>query len=303
MWFKNLALFRFTSPFGPTFEELETKLEERRFRPCGRTDPLSVGWFPPTGQEAMPLTHVIGGFALMCLKKEEKILPASVINETLSERASELEAREGRKIGKREKMELRENIVRELLPQAFSHARKTYAYIDRQGGWLVVDSASGKKTDELTSVLRESLGELPVAFPNPVERPAAVMTRWLAEGAPPDIVVEQECELRAEDEDGGIVRCRRQDLAAPEIQNHLAAGKEAMKLALSWDDRLGFTLDDRLNIRRLRFLDTVQEKASDIDTEDAMARFDADFSIMTLELAEFIPRLLELFGGERSPNV
>ncbi len=303
MWFKNLALFRFTSPFGLSFEELETKLEERRFRPCGRTDPVSIGWFPPTAQENLPLTHVIGGFALICLKKEEKILPASVINETLSERVFELETKQGRKIGKREKSELRENIVRELLPQAFSHTRKTFAYIDRPGGWLVVDGASGKKTDELTSVLRQSLGELPIGFPNPVERPAAVMTRWLADGAPPDIVVEQECELRADDEEGGIVRCRRQDLTAPEIQNHLAAGKEAMKLALSWDDRLGFTLDDRLNVRRLRFLDTVQEKAGEIDTDDAMARFDADFSIMSLELSEFLPRLLELFGGERTQNV
>lgn len=303
MWFKNLALFRFTSPFGATFEELEAKLEERRFRPCGRIEPLSMGWFPPAGHEAMPLTHVIGGFALLCLKKEEKILPSSVINETLAERTAELEETQGRKIGKREKGELRDSIIHELLPRAFSHTRKTYAYIDRQNGWLVVDSASGKKTDEFTSLLRLSLGELPITFPNTLERPAAVMTRWLAEGAPSDMVVEQECELRADDEEGGIVRCRRQDLTAPEIQNHLAAGKEAMKLALSWDDRLGFTLDDRLNVRRLRFLDSVQEKASDIDTDDAMARFDADFSIMTLELAELIPRLLELFGGERSPHV
>lgn len=303
MWFKNLALLRFTTPFAPSFDELETRLAERGFRPCGRTDPLSIGWCPPTGQDGAPLTHVIGRFALVCLKKEEKILPSSVVNETLAERLSDIEEQQGRKIGKREKTELRENIVRELLPRAFSVTRKTYAYVDRQGGWLVVDSASGKKTDELTVALRQTLGELPVTPLNTTERPAAVMTRWLTEGAPPDVVIEQECELRADDEDGGIVRCRRQDLSAPEIQNHLAAGKEAMKLALSWDDRLGFALDDRLNIRRLRFLDSVQEKASEIETDDAMARFDADFSILTLELAEFIPRLLELFGGERSPSI
>jgi recombination associated protein RdgC len=286
-----------------TPEELEWRLEDRRFRPCGRAEPVSVGWFPPTGREDSPLTQVIGPFVLVCVQKEEKILPSSVVNETLAERAAEIEARDGRKVGKREKTELRDTIIHELLPRAFSHSRRTYAYVDRQGGWLVVDSASGKKTDELTSLLRTSVGELPIVFPATVEKPAVVMTRWLAnDAAPSDIVIDHECELRAAEEDGGIVRCRRQDLTVPEVQNHLAVGKEASKLALSWADRLSFTLDDRLNVRRLRFLDIVQEKASDIGATDAMARFDADFSIMTLELAEFLPRLLELFGGERSPS-
>jgi recombination associated protein RdgC len=265
---------------------------------------MSLGWVPPTGQAAAPLTHVIGGFVLVCMQQEEKILPASVVNEQLAERVAELEAREGRKPGKRERSELRDNIVTELLPRAFSHTRRTFAYIDRQRDWLVVDSASGKRTDELTSLLRSTIGELPIIFPTTQESPSVVMTRWLAENvSPADISVEQECELRAADEDGGIVRCRRQDLAVPEIQQHLAAGKQAMRLALRWEDRLSFTLDDRLNVRRLRFLETVQERAGEIETDDATRRFDADFSIMTLEFAEFLPRLLELFGGERSPSV
>lgn len=304
MWFKNLALFRFTSPFTLPVEEFEARLQERPFRPCGRADQMSVGWVPPIGQSGAPLAHAIGAFAMVCLQHEEKILPAAVVNEQLGERIGEIEIREGRKPGKRERSELRDNLVLELLPRAFSHSRRTYAYVDCERGWLIVDSASGRRTDDLTSLLRSTLGELPIVFPATQEAPSVVMTQWLAEGsAPADITIEQECELRAADEDGGIVRCRRQDLAVPEIQQHLAAGKQAMRLALRWEDRLSFTLDDRLAVRRLRFLDTIQERAGEIETDDAAQRFDADFSIMSLELAEFLPRLLELFGGERSPSV
>jgi recombination associated protein RdgC len=142
---------------------------------------------------------------------------------------------------------------------------------------------------------------LPVTLPAVSERPAAVLTRWLAEGAPPaDIVIESECELRANDEEGAVIRCKNHNLAAPEIQHHLEAGKEVVKLAVNWNDRLGFVLDDALGIKRLRFLDAVQEQAADIEAADEAERFDADFALMSLELAAFLPRLLELFGGENT---
>ena len=69
-------------------------------------------------------------------------------------------------------------------------------------------------------------------------------------------------------------------------------------MALSWNDRLSFVLDDTLGIKRLRFLDLVQEQAADVEAADETERFDVDFSIMSLELSAFLPRLLELFGGE-----
>ena len=98
------------------------------------------------------------------------------------------------------------------------------------------------------------------------------------------------------------MECKNHDLTAPEIQNHLEAGKEVVKLAVNWNERLGFVLDDSLGIKRLRFLDAVQEQAADVEADNEADRFDADFSIMSLELAAFLPRLLELFGGENTQS-
>lgn len=304
MWFKNLALLRFTEAFTLTAEDIAQSLEARRFKPCGSLEPVSVGWTAPLGKDGdLPLVHAAQGYIMVCMMKEEKILPASVINEVLAERIEEIETSQGRQVRRKEKDTLRDEVMQDLLPRAFSHSRKLYAYLDPKGGWLIVDSASSKKTEELASLLRQCLGSLPVVPLTTRERPASILSGWLGENAvPPDITLESDCELRSPEEDGGVVRCRRHDLSAPEIQNHLEAGKEVVKLAVSWNDRLSFVLDDTLAVRSLRFLDVIQEEAADVDTSTYAERFDADFAIMSLELSQFLPRLLEWFGGENAPN-
>ncbi len=84
----------------------------------------------------------------------------------------------------------------------------------------------------------------------------------------------------------------------PEIINHLETGKQVIKLALNWENRISFVLDENLAVKRVRFLDVIQDQVTDIQAENDIERFDVDFSMMTLEFSNFLPRLLELFGGE-----
>jgi recombination associated protein RdgC len=302
MWFKNLAVYRFTEPFSLTAEVLEQKLQQQPFRPCGGHDEFSFGWTSPLGKSSDTLVHASNGFIMLCAKKEEKVIPSSVINEMLQDKISEIEELEARKLPQKERSRIKDELIFELLPRAFSFSRKTYAYIDSQGGWLVVDAASPKKAEDLLSQLRKCLGSLPVAPITATAKPAGVMTQWLLNNdSPKDIVIEDECELRSPEEEGGIIRCKRHDLALPEIKNHLDSGKQVIKLAMSWADRLSFVLDENLSVKRLKFLDLIQEQAADIEAFDEVEQFDADFSIMTAELAQFLPRLLELFNTEAKP--
>jgi recombination associated protein RdgC len=298
MWFKNLSIFRLTEAFTLTAEELEEKLEALVFRPCGSHEDFSVGWVSPIGKAA-PLVHSANGFMMICTKKEERVLPASVLNEMMQEKIDETEEAEGRKLSKKERTAIKDELIFELLPRAFTFSRKLYAYIDVKGGFLVVDSGSSKSAEDLLSLLRKCLGSLPAVPLNTVEKPIATMTEWLiSQQTPKDISIEDECELRAPEEAGGVIRCKRHDLSLPEIKNHLDIGKQVIKLALNWDDRLSFILDENLSVKRLKFLDLIQDQVTETHTDDEAARFDVDFSIMSLELANFIPRLIEIFGGE-----
>jgi recombination associated protein RdgC len=299
MWFKNLCLFRLSEPFILTADELAEKLEALPFRPCGLHETFSAGWTAPLGKPGQPLVHATNGYMMLCVKKQERVLPTAVVNDLLLEKIAETEDQQGRKLSKKERTRLKDELIFDLLPRAFTFSRKTYAYIDPKGGWLVVDAASANKAEDLVSLLRKSLGSLPVAPINTVNNPVSIMTQWLASQQTPDgIVVEDECELRSPGEEASIIRCKRQDLALPEIQNHLDSGKDVIQLALSWADRLAFVMDKHFAIKRLRFLDLVQGQLEDLEIEGEEMRFDVDFAVMSAELGVFLPRLLELFGGE-----
>ena len=298
MWFRNLQLYRLTQPFELSPEELHERLEARRSRPCGPLEPATLGWAPPLGREGTLLTHAVGRCIMVCARREERLLPASVVREEVGERVEQLETASGRKLGRREKSELKDNVVLELLPQAFVRSAHLHAYIDAANGWLIVDSPTPKRAEELIDLLRETLGSLPLQ-PLEVERsPAGVMTQWLHSGRlPGDLLPGDECELRDPTEEGSVVRCRHLDLGGEEIRVHLDAGRQVVRLALEWQDHIAFVLCDDLSLKRLKFLDLIQEQAAEVEAEDAATRFDVDFALMSGELGRLLPRLFGLFGG------
>ncbi len=298
MWFRNLTPFRLVEPLSLNAEALTARLESHAFQPCLSHQPSSAGWAAPLGRKARDLIHAVAGRWLFCLRTEEKLLPAMVINQELAERVAVIEDEQRRPVRRREKQELREQLVHELLPRALTRSRRSYAYLDTASGWLVVDSASPRMVEELTGTLRKTLDSLPIAPPRIKQSPAAVMTAWLVAGQPPaDFAFGDVCELQEGGETGGVVRCRGQDLTGDEIRAHLDAGKQAVQLGLIWNGRVAFVLDEALLVRRLHFLDVVQESLRD-GADSAEALFDAEFALMTGELTLLLPRLLELFGGE-----
>ena len=180
MWFKNLTFFQFQEPFALDASGLAEKLARSEFRPCLSQEMLSDGWVPPLGRHSGELVHEVGDCLLVCLKVEEKVLPPAVIKELLGDRVLEIEEREHRPVGRKEKERLRDELMMELLPRAFSRGRRTYAYIDRSRGWLVIDSVGAKAIEEVTGQLRETLGGLPIRPPQVENAPASVMTAWLS---------------------------------------------------------------------------------------------------------------------------
>ncbi|MCU7843146.1 MAG: recombination-associated protein RdgC [Candidatus Thiodiazotropha sp. (ex Monitilora ramsayi)] len=298
MWFKNLRIYPLQQPFNLTAEALESQLESRRFTPCGSHDPISFGWYEPLGRAAESLVHELNGCQAICARLEEKLLPPAVVNELVDEKSAVIESETGRKVARKERTELKEDIFHQLLPKAFSRFSNQYAMIDKQQGWILVDAASANKAEALISLLRDTLGSLPT---KPLEvslAPSFVMTEWLRRpGRHPDFALLDSCELKDHAEEPGVLRCKGQDLTADEMIAHLDAGKDVVKLGVSWDERISCVIESDMSIKRVRFLDLIQDEAADYQMENEADAFDAHFSLMTLEFRRFIPRLIELFGG------
>lgn len=299
MWFKNLMIYQLREPFTQTPEALEEALATQAFVPCTKHQLSSYGWVSPMGRLSEMLVHAGSGFQMICAQKEERILPASVIRDFANEKITALEDEHGRKASKREREDIKDQVILELTPKAFTRSSRTWGLISPKQNLLILDASSPKKADDFTELMRKSLEHFSLLIPQVKQAPASVFTQWLSGDlvVPNELEIGDECELVEPTDEGGIVRCRRQDLATDEIKVHLDAGKQVVKLSVLWDEKLSCVLADDLSVKRLRFSDEIIEQASDMGEADAAAQFDADFNLMSLELARFVPRFFQLFGG------
>jgi len=299
MWFKNLMSYRFTKSLEWNLTQLQTQLETCRFHPCGVQDQSKFGWSAPLRGSDL-LYFSVGKQILLMAQKEEKMLPANVVKRELAHRIESLEEKENRKLKKNEKQTLKDDVVMNLLPRAFSKNQYTALWIDTESGLLHVDAASAKRAEDVLALLRKSLGSLPVvplAFAN---EPSTILTDWITQDNLPHwLIALEEAELRGCQEDS-VIRCKKQPLENEDILALLQEGKKVVsKLALEWEDTLTFVFNEDGSLKRLKFADSVREKNEDISKEDFAQRFDADFVLMTGILAKLTENLLEAFGGEK----
>ncbi len=293
MFFKNIHFYRFEDTFDKTSAQLNEALEKKRARSCGALELSCEGWSEPLGLNGQMLVHETDGKFMVCLRREDKILPASLVRERMAEKTFLVEQEQGRPVSRKEKIDIKDMIVQELLPRAFVRTNHTYAYIDSKHGWLIVNASGAKKAEELIELLRKSLGSLNVVLPQTNMSPETVMTQWLVNNEPilGGFELEDEVELRSSGEFESIIRCKHVELASQEIQAHISKGKLVHRLAMNWQDRISFVLHDDLSVHRLHY-NTELIEGYDAGGDD-VAQFDADFSIMSAELAEFLEQLLE----------
>lgn len=297
MWFKNIRPYRLSERLGINAEELEQRLKSRPFTPCRPAQPKSTGWVGALGDEASALVHAAGPFWMVRLKQEEKLLPSTVVREEVANRVAQIQVAEGRKVYRKERLGIQDEVTQDFLPRAFSRSSSIEALINEREGWIWVNTASATRAEDLLALLREAIGGLPVTLPTTHKSPARVMSEWiLHQDLPEGLQVGFDADLAEPTEDGGVVRVRGVDLETDEVRSHIESGKLVERLALSWDVRLDFVLGQDLVWRRLKFSDALRE-ANDELKDDELARRDADFLLMSEALMELTPLLLSAFGG------
>lgn len=295
MFFKNAQLYRLPAPWDMTAERLAEALSSQAFAPASSNELLRQGWASP--RENRLLVHAVNGQFLLSLVTEKKILPSKVINQVAKAKAAELEEQQGFPPGKKAMKELKERVADELLPRAFPARDALDVWIDPKHGWLVVNSSSASKADDVIKLLLKAVDRLPLESLRVQSSPAAAMTAWLeSDEAPRNFTIDKDATLRAVGESKAQIGYKSHSLDPEDMRRHIAAGKQCQRLALTWNSRISFVLTDQLSIKSIKPLDIIKE--NDSVTFDQDERFDNGFALMSGELANLFADLVEALGGE-----
>ena len=297
MWFRNARPYKLPGRLGIDASELSQRLSRRPFQPCRPSQAVSSGWVASLSDDATDFVHKSGDYWLIRLQREERLLPASVIRSEVSSRIQEIQTGQGRRVQRKERLDIVDEVTQDLMPRAFTKSQYLEALINDREGWVWVNTASAGRAEDLLSLLREGLGNLPVAIPDTQKSPVIVMSQWLLNGGLPDgMSLGGDVDLEDPQEEGGVVRVRGMYLESDEIRRHIESGKQVVRLALSWQDQIDFVVDRDLSLRRIRFSDELKGVNEELH-EDVLARRDADCLLMGETLSTLQSAIAKTFGG------
>lgn len=293
MFFRNLTFFRF--PLAVDFSDVALSLPHAQLRPVGALEMTSRGFISPFGrQETEVLHHQIGDFLWLTVGGEDKMLPGTVVNDELEKRIAQVQELTGQTPGGRERKRLKDDILHSLLPRAFVKSSRLDVFLDLKHGYIAINTSSRKKAEELVSEIRGLLGSFPALPLNAEVAPRSILTGWIAgEPLPDGLSLGEEAELRDPVEGRAVIK--DQELLCQEIEEHLDSGKQVSKLALVMEDNLSFVIDDRLVVRKLKFLDGALDNLQDFDSDEAKAEIDARFVLASGEIRRLFLMLEQAF--------
>lgn len=298
MWFKQISFYLIDKEKLPELEVLSDKLAQSGFARCQGLDWFSEGFAAPVPFSPDPVFPADDTWRV-ALKKEEKVLPAGVIRDILDEKIAEIQDNEARNVGRKEKQELKEQITDDLLPRAFTRSSRTEAVFDTRRGYLLVNNAASAKAENILTKLREALGGLEASLPNTKQSPSSLMTDWLLQGhCEGGFELDSDCELKGAGDAAPVVKISKQDLTDDEVVQHVKNGKTVTRLGLVWREQIAFILTQDFTLKRIQYLDVLQEEAENSGGDAAGLAF-ASQILMAEAVGTMLEELIAYLGGRQ----
>lgn len=256
---------------------------------------------PPLPQLVRPINN--GEFLVIQTQRQYRNLPSQVIKRELKLKTDKIEYEQGRKVYKKERDQIKDELVTALLPQAFVMVSNTVAIIDTQEQLIWVGAGSAKAAEDLLSTLRECLGSLPIRPYQVKIAPSATFTDWVkTQRAGEDFYLLDTALFEDVNEGGGKVGMIHQDLTGEVAEQVVAEGKIATKIALGYKDKISFVVNDKMQFTAMRWEDLLVDQAAAEGGEDIEGQMEASALIAGRGLRELLGDLALNMGGEEIPQ-
>lgn len=237
----------------------------------------------------------------------ERQVPSWEVKNRLRDRIDRIENNEMRKVYKKERDQLKDEVVQDIMKQAFVKASVTQALILPEHKLILIDCASPRKCDDLLSTLREAIGSLPVRPIRTKLEPCVTMTAWLREKEAAH-GFEMLDGLVMQDDEKGRVGMVHQDITDDVVTDHLSHGLQATKLALMYKE-MAFLLEQTnkgsgFSIRKLYHSDMVADQFYASNGEDChpITENNGLHLLQADSLRNLVTDLVEALGGEDVPK-
>jgi recombination associated protein RdgC len=196
MWFKNLQLYRLPAPWNIDLARLEELWRVAPSSSARATSRSAAAGFAAQGRRA-GLSQLNRQW-LLALSVEQRLLPSSVVNEEVRERAEAIEQQQGYAPGRKQLKELKRTRHRGT-DAARLHPSPQHLRLDRSAKWLVLRRRQQPgKAEEVIEHLRHCLDEFPLTLLHTQLSPQSAMADWLAGGdAPAGFTIDRDCELKS----------------------------------------------------------------------------------------------------------
>lgn len=287
MFFKNLIIYQFDK--NSSLERLNNDmLKNIAFTPCGPTDSIKKGFVSPIGDDEVLKLHV-QDHSLLMLRIESKLLPSSVIKKKTSERIEQLEQKLGRRASKGEKHRVKDEVIIDLLPVAFTKDKYTYVWINHQDQFIAIETSSFNVAEDVLSLIRKELGRLSLTPPHTEKPVSPFFKEWvLDDNSPPNFFILNDALLEDPLEGNGKVKLMDENLTADEVKSYLNSGREIRSLSFSYQQRTVFTINTKLVFSKINYSSEMLDENCDISPDDQAKRIEADFYLVANELATLI---------------
>lgn len=291
--FKNAVCYLVT----PGFRLDPEMLARYPARPCSANEGRTVGFAVPCDHSTAELAHHVAGYTLICLESEDRLLPGSVVAEEVELRAIALEKQQGYKPGRKQMKEIKERVIEELLPKAFTQKRRTLGVF--AGQYFIVDTSSPARAEMMIEALRHALDALPLSLIQTRKPITGEMIQWLLGSTPWGLTVDDFVELEKAEPGKPTIAYNRTTLDESDMRRRIQDSYVPRKIGVTLGDRLSFKVDDSLHLKQLVALELMQadKRHQDATAKDMAESFDADITIMVGELVSTYNFLINDLGG------
>lgn len=308
--FNNLLVYRLTeaSKFHIGREELNAALAVKPARLPTLGELKAEGFSEPLGIEDEFVEEIRPYTYLLSVNFAERMLPGKIVRQRVQTRVKKLEVDEERKVYAREKQQIKDAVIAEMLPHTFIDQKLVRVLVS--GPYIFIDATSAKKGEDVLCLLREVLGTLGVKPVTVKGTPIQSFTDWFTGTVKPEkfrLTGDFKANSNGSETDfvtGKGTSPKDEGLSdlVEEFQRRVTV------LGLYWEtsmnEDVSFTVNEMIGIKGIKWPDAIMDMAAQDAGEEAeqINLMRATLLLLSAEMVTLLQNLLDALGGEEVPD-